>query len=206
MLEILVSFAVGVFLGLSIAGPPGPVNALIATHVVTKGKWWAGTLVGSGAMTADAIFLVITYSIGTAIHPASNVLMVIYALGACVMFYFAYMASKAWKKPPVESAGEVRPSRSYLTGLAVALTNPYQILWWLTAGLAFIQSVGPAIVVGFFVGIVIWNLSFPFALDYARKRIEQAYKAILLFALATLLILGAWLALQVVLLATATSV
>ncbi len=205
MFEILVSFAVGVFLGLSIAGPPGPVNALIATHVVTKGKWWAGTLVGSGAMTADAIFLVITYSIGTAIHPARHIMIVIYALGACVMFYFALAASRAWEKPPVKRVEEVRPSHSYLTGLAVALTNPYQILWWLTAGLAFIQTVGLAIVGGFFTGIVIWNFSFPFALDYAKRRIEKAYRAILLFALVTLWILGVWLALQVVLLGLATT-
>jgi len=201
VLEILLSFAAGILLGLSIAAPPGPVNALIATHVVTKTKWWAGSFVGSGAMTADAIFLVITYSIGTAVHPTAGVLMAIYALGACVMFLFAYKASKAWRKPPIEEAQETRLTHSYLTGLAVALTNPYQILWWLTAGLAFIQGVGVAIVAGFFTGIIIWNLSFPFALDYARRRIEKAYKAILLFALATLTILGVWLVAQVVIMA-----
>jgi len=201
VLEILISFAVGLLLGLSIAAPPGPVNALIATHVVTKTKWWAGSLVGSGAMTADAIFLVITYSIGTAVHPTAGVLMAIYTTGACVMFFFAYKASKAWRKPPIEEAQETRLTHSYFTGLAVALTNPYQILWWLTAGLAFIQSVGVAIVAGFFTGIIIWNISFPFALDYARKRIEKAYKAILLFALMTLIVLGVWLVAQVIIMA-----
>jgi len=201
VLEILISFAAGILLGLSIAAPPGPVNALIATHVVTKTKWWAGTFVGSGAMTADAIFLVITFSIGTAVHPAAGALMVIYGLGACVMFFFAHKASKAWERPSVEETQETKLTHSYLTGLAVAMTNPYQILWWLTAGLAFIQSVGIVIVAGFFTGIVIWIISFPFALDYARKRIEKAYKAILLFALATLVVLGVWLVAQVVILA-----
>jgi len=197
MLEILISFGTGILLGLSIAAPPGPANALIATHTVTRGRWLAGTLVGFGAMTADAMFLVVTYLVGRAVQPDENALMIIYAIGACVMFFFTYKASRAWKKPPIEELQEIRPSHSYVSGLTIGLTNPYQILWWLTAGLAFIQSVGPSLVIGFFFGILIWTVSFPWTLDYARKRIERAYQAILLFALATLIILGIWLVLQV---------
>ncbi len=201
MIDILVSFAVGVFLGLSVAAPPGAVNAIIATHVATRKRWLVGTFVGFGAMTADAIFLVITYSLGTAIEPADSVLIAIYALGAVVMFFFAYQASKSWSKPPLEEVEKARPAHSYLTGLTVGLTNPYQILWWLTAGLAFIKSIGALMVIGFFVGILIWIVSFPFALDYARKKVEKAYKVILLFALITLIVLGVWLSAQVLIIA-----
>ena len=201
MLEILVSFVFGVLLGLSIAAPPGPANAMIATHAVTRKRWWAGTLVGFGAMTADATFLVITYVVGRAIQPAEAVLAAVFLLGALVMFFFAYKASGAWRKPPAEQLQEVRPTHSYLSGLTIGLTNPYQILWWLTAGLAFIQSVGAAIVAGFFCGIIIWTISFPWALGYARDRIDKAYQAVMLFSLATLVILGSWLAVQTVLLA-----
>ena len=203
MLDVLVSFGAGILLGLSIAAPPGPANAMIATHAVTRKHWWAGTLVGFRAMTADATFLVVTYLVGRAVQPSEAALIVVYVLGAFVMFFFAYGASKAWKKPPVERLQEVRPTHSYLSGLAIGLTNPYQILWWLTAGIAFIQSVGPAIVAGFFCGIVMWTLSFPWALGYAGKRIDRAYYAVLLFALVTLVVLGAWLLVQAMALAVA---
>jgi len=197
----IISFGIGILLGLSIAAPPGPANAMMATHAVTRKRWWAGTLVGFGAMTADATFLALTYLIGRAVQPGENTLITIYATGACVMFFFAYSASREWRKPPAERLQEVRPTHSYLSGLGIGLTNPYQILWWLTAGLAFIQSVGLAMVAGFFCGIVLWTVSFPWALDYARKRIEKAYHAVLLFSLATLTILGSWLVLQAAMLA-----
>jgi len=201
LLDLLVSFGVGILLGLSIAAPPGPANAMIATHAVTRKHWWAGTLVGFGAMTADATFLVITFLLGRAVQPTEGVLMAVYTLGAVVMFFFAYKASGAWKKPPTERLQEVRPTHSYVSGLTIGLTNPYQILWWLTAGLAFIQSVGTAIVAGFFCGILIWTVSFPWALGYARDRVDRAYQAVMLFSLATLVILGSWLLVQAVVLA-----
>ncbi len=201
MIDVLVSFGAGILLGLSIAAPPGPANAMIATHAVTRKHWWAGSIVGLGAMTADAAFLVITYLLGRAIQPSEETLIAVYSLGAVVMFYFAYGASKAWRKPPVERLQEVKPTHSYLSGLTIGLTNPYQILWWLTAGLAFIQSVGPAIVAGFFCGIMIWIGSFPWALGYARQRVDRAYHAVLLFALVTLTVLGSWLIFQALILA-----
>jgi threonine/homoserine/homoserine lactone efflux protein len=197
VLDVLALFGVGVLLGLSIAAPPGPANAMIATHAVTRKRWWAGTLVGFGAMTADAMFLAITYLVGRAVQPDENTLVAIYGTGACVMFFFAYNASREWRKPPMDQLQEVRPTHSYFSGLAIGLTNPYQILWWLTAGLAFIQSVGLAIVAGFFCGIIVWTVSFPWALDFAKRRIEKAYHGVLFFSLATLIILGTWLILQV---------
>jgi threonine/homoserine/homoserine lactone efflux protein len=200
LLDIFASFGLGVFLGLSIAAPPGPANAMIATHAVTRKRWWAGTLVGFGAMTADATFLVITYLLGRAVQPGTNTLIAIYGTGACVMFFLAYSASREWGSPPMGQLMEVRPTHSYFSGLGIGLTNPYQILWWLTAGLAFIQGFGLTVVAGFFCGIITWTVSFPWTLDIAKKRTEKAYHAVLVFSLATLVILGSWLAVQVAIL------
>ena len=48
-------------LGFSIAVPPGPVNATTAQKIGSGKSWLSGFSVGCGAMTADAIFLLLTY-------------------------------------------------------------------------------------------------------------------------------------------------
>jgi len=57
--EIFGVFLAGMALGLSIAAPPGPVNAMIAFQSTRSPL--RGFLVGLGAMTSDATFLFITY-------------------------------------------------------------------------------------------------------------------------------------------------
>ena len=73
------------------------------------------------------------------------------------------------------------------------LTSPYPILWWLTAGLVLIRQLGPAVLVGFFAGLLLWISAFPFALREAQRRVAQAYRAVLLFSIACLLAFAAWL-------------
>ncbi|MFB6193796.1 MAG: LysE family translocator, partial [Halobaculum sp.] len=77
----------------------------------------------------------------------------------------------------------------------LALTNPYQILFWLTVGVglldpgridvfgeagigplagSFVVETGsPALLVGFFGGIAVWITGFPAALVGARRRVER---------------------------------
>jgi threonine/homoserine/homoserine lactone efflux protein len=52
VLEIFASAGLGLLIALSLTVPPGPVNALIASHAVLR-SWRAGFLVGMGAMTVD---------------------------------------------------------------------------------------------------------------------------------------------------------
>src|SRR5436190_23272643 len=59
VLEVVATVLAGMGIGLSLGAPPGPVNAVIASHTVTR-SWRAGFLVGVGATTADTIFLAIT--------------------------------------------------------------------------------------------------------------------------------------------------
>jgi threonine/homoserine/homoserine lactone efflux protein len=90
------------------------------------------------------------------------------------------------------------PGRGFRKAFALAITNPYQLVFWLTVGirllnpgtvdvLARIPAVGGALagrlvvetgsralVAGFFAGIAVWILLFPTALVRARRRLESA--------------------------------
>ena len=86
--DVLVTILTGVGIGLSLAAPPGPVNAVIASHTVTR-SWRAGFLVGVGATTADTIFLAITILARSVVAGIEPYVPFIALLGAGVMVYFA---------------------------------------------------------------------------------------------------------------------
>jgi len=75
----------------------------------------------------------------------------------------------------------------------VNLTSPYPILWWLTVGLVLINQLGPAVLVGFFAGLLLWITVFPLALREAQRHIARAYQAVLAFSIVCLLAFAAWL-------------
>ncbi|HEY7588949.1 MAG TPA: LysE family transporter [Thermoplasmata archaeon] len=194
MLEFLATVALGVVLGLSLAAPPGPVNALIASHAVTR-SWRSGFFVGVGALTADTCFLVISVLAHSLIEGVRVVFPFIALLGASVMVYFAWRATQAWKQVPAVSAPSFEAHvGSYVTGLTVNITSPYALLWWLTAGLALIDQLGAVVLVGFFAGIILWTMAFPYALRAAQQRYARTYRIVLAFSIFCLGAFAAWLA------------
>jgi len=192
------SLLAGVVFGLALAAPPGPMNAVIAEESVTNG-WLAGARTGLGAMTADAVFLVgALFGVVTFVERFPTVRAVMVGVGGVLMLYFAYGAA-------TDAVGEVetvsadgaaaRAATGFRKAFVLALTNPYQILFWLTIGvgllepgrldvLAYTPYVGsdlagtlvvrtgsPALVVGFFLGITLWITGFPAALRAAQRRV-----------------------------------
>lgn len=182
MLVGLLSVVGGALLGLSLAAPPGPMNAIIAEESVNRG-WRAGFSAGLGAMSADAIFFVLALAgVVAFIKQAPSVRGVMVGIGGLLMFYFAYGA--------VRGAGDFTDGdggnhAGFRKAFALALTNPYQITWWLTAGVglldpgtisafgySFAAANGRLTVAGFFAGILIWITGFPTALRLAGNRVD----------------------------------
>ena len=191
--EVLITILAGIGIGLSLAAPPGPVNAIIASHTVTR-SWRAGFLVGLGATTADTIFLALSILARSAIAGIEPYVPFIALLGAGVMVFFAWSAVRAWKR--ADTIVESRPeehTRSYATGLSVNITSSYPILWWLTAGLVLINQLGSAVLIGFYGGLILWNTAFPLALREAQRRIARTYHAVLAFSIVCLFAFAAWL-------------
>lgn len=193
VLEILVTILVGIGIGLSLAAPPGPVNAIIASHTVMR-SWRAGFLVGAGATTADTIFLALSVLARSAIAGIEPYVPWIALLGAAVMGFFAWSAIRAWNRTDaILKSQPEEHARSYATGLSVNISSPYPILWWLTAGLVLINQLGPAVLIGFYAGLILWITAFPLALREAQRRIARTYHAVLLFSIVCLFAFAGWL-------------
>jgi threonine/homoserine/homoserine lactone efflux protein len=210
-MSTLTTLVAGAVFGLALAAPPGPMNAIIAEESVLRG-WDAGFKAGLGAATADFAFFVLALLGVVAFVERLPVLRAgMVGIGGVLMLYFAYGAATAATETfRADEGGEAEgESKGFRKAFMLALTNPYQILFWLTvgvglletgridllaeavgasvAGLLVVETGTPALLVGLFGGIGIWITGFPAALVAAGQRIDRlapvvAYLSALLLA------------------------
>ncbi|PYB68237.1 lysine transporter LysE [Thermoplasma sp. Kam2015] len=176
---MLVAYLLGIAVGLSLTAPPGPVNSVIMSESMRSKVH--GMSVGAGAMTADFIFFVIVYKFGRLIP--ETYLHALYIIGALLLFYLSYSVLKS------KSSQRTRGG-NYAVGFSMGITNPFQILWWITVGLFFIRSFHILAIAGLFSGIVIWIVTFPLLMNRYAKRFEKYVKLfsfIVLFSFAVYL-------------------
>ncbi|MFB6189483.1 MAG: LysE family translocator, partial [Halapricum sp.] len=187
---------------LALAAPPGPMNAVIAEESVVRG-WRAGFTAGLGAMIADACFLVLSLAGVVAVlqrSPTARGLLV--GLGGLLLWYFAIGAFRDRANGFRSADTDASDGRGFLKAFSLAVTNPYQILFWLTvgvglldpgrvdvfatalsrtsplAGTVVVQTGTPLLLVGLFGGIVVWIVSFPAALAAGSDRLDRFAPAV----------------------------
>ncbi len=166
MNDITYFIIVGYLLGLSLAAPPGPVNATIANESM-KSKLH-GTSVGAGAMTADFIFFLIVFQLKKYLDP--TVLKVLYFVGGIYLLYLSFGIIRS-KMPSKNVTG------NYFIGLSMGLTNPFQITWWVTVGIFMVNQFTIFSAIGFFLGIVTWIILFPMGINrFLTNRYEELVK------------------------------
>ncbi|MGA9140323.1 MAG: LysE family transporter [Methanocella sp.] len=174
----LSSIIAGIVLGLSLGVPPGPVNAAIAAASARR-SYVDGIKIGLGAMTADATYLVLTV-IGVAVLLTGSLARnAISVTGGVILLYFAYSTLKSYRQSG-EEPGSVRAGNHYLTGLVMGLTNPLGILWWVTAGAAFVAMFNVLGVAGFMLGLLAWITSFSVFVHYAGKKVDIVYPIVII--------------------------
>ncbi len=167
------SLLFGFLLGLTLVVPPGPMNALIALRAARS--VWAGVLTGLGALTADLILGTLTYLLRSAVDLGS-VARYLYLVGAGVMALFGSLALLARDEPDAPRV-DVRAA-VYASALGVGLSNPFQIVWWFTAGLAYAYFGGLVLLVGLFAAVLVWVVSFPALLHAGVERYPRLRPAV----------------------------
>lgn len=164
--------AFGVLLGFSLTIPPGPMNAFIASQSVRSVR--EGVTAGFGAMSADLILGVLVYALHAEVDLSAG-LRWIYLLGAAVMVFLGIGLLKGASQPPLpETVG----TRTYSKALGLGVSNPFQIVWWLTAGLAFAYFGGWVLFVGLFGAIAVWIVAFPWIVHAATERRPEIGRAV----------------------------
>ncbi|ETD85921.1 LysE family translocator [Rhodobacter capsulatus] len=164
-MEALVLFGKGLFIGLAIAAPIGPMGALCIQRTLARG-FWAGVAGGLGTALAD-----LTFATGAAVGFAvfkDLVERIALPLG---LIGGAFLMVLAWNGWPRGQGGEPSPAkipearglwRTTLVTYGLTITNPPTILLFaaIFAGLGLAQTGSGlaivALVAGVFLGSIGW--------------------------------------------------
>ena len=195
--QAVVTVLAGMVFGLALAAPPGPMNAIIAEESVVRG-WFAGFRAGLGAMTADVAFFVLALAGAVTVVERFPLLRGgMITVGGLLMLYFAVDAARSVRATLEPTDAPAATGKGFRKAFVLALTNPYQILFWLTVGVGLLQpgrvdvleyvpAVGEqfagllvvetgsvALLGGLFGGIVCWIVVFPAVLVAGHQRVDS---------------------------------
>ncbi len=170
-------FFKGIVLGFAIAAPVGPIGILCIKRTLQFGRL-SGLFSGIGAAVADAIYAVVAAFGLTAV---SDVLIAyktwIQGFGA---FFLVYLGVRTFRAKIQDSSVIVSHSTligDFLSTFALTITNPMTILSFVAvfAGLGFSGSAGTGVslVLGVFVGSVVWWLLLSEGITFFRKKISR---------------------------------
>jgi threonine/homoserine/homoserine lactone efflux protein len=158
------SLLLGFGLGLSLAAPPGPVNALIAREASRHGMA-GGVRAGIPAPIVDSAYMCVVLFGLPRLFDIEAAMPWLAAVGALLMAYLC------WDTVRHRSGG--RELAGPWAVWAVTLSNPFQYAWWLTAGTAFLAQQGIWGVGGFLLAIFGWVVVFSGLVAQGSRRWES---------------------------------
>jgi threonine/homoserine/homoserine lactone efflux protein len=176
----------GAILGISLAAPPGPVTAVMAT-AASRGRRREAIHTALGAITGDAIWLSLAtlgFIAYLGKHPRAVGLM-----GLCGAALLFWMAAGAWKSAR-SGMGESALRGSYRLGLLTVLSSPYSFAWWLANGVVLLAAWGWAGVAGLFASLLAYSLLFTVAFRWLGARVRHTAVAVSYASAAALALFG----------------
>jgi len=160
--------------GVVIAVPVGPVGVMCVRRTIFEGKL-AGFVSGLGAATADAVFGIIAGFGLTAVSDwFIDYQQWLRVAGGCYLLYIGGWAFVA--EPPAELESERDPESllsNFASTFVLAVTNPITVL----AFLGIFTAIGRAsiLVLGVWVGSLLWWLALSFGVGQVRHSIERRH-------------------------------
>ena len=169
----------GLMAGLAIAVPVGPVNVLVASRTLAKGRT-SGLLTGLGAATADAFYGAIAgFSITLVISFLLRQEFWIRVIGGLLLVCIGLIY---FRKPPrslEQSAGKGGGHSDYISTLLLTLTNPTTVLSFM----AVLTALGMGghrpwwmnflLVAGIFCGSMLWWVILVTLVNWLRDRFND---------------------------------
>src|SRR5687767_1868772 len=189
MLDAAVSAALGFGLGLSLAIPPGPVNALVVREASRHGAL-GGIRAGLPAPTLDTAYMLLVVFGLPQLVDLDAAKPWLATVGAALMLYLA------WDTARVRPLAAAAPAKAVALW-AVTLTNPFQYAWWLSAGATFLGEQGPWGAAGFVVAVFGWVVALSGLVAHGVQRWDWFTPAMTLLS-TDLLVVFALLLLQYV--------
>lgn len=196
------------FLGISLSAPIGPINAAQLDYGLRKGFLHAW-IVGLGAICADIIYMILVYFGMIHLLNAPFVKAFLWLFG---FFVLVYTGVESIKNAGAIASSEMRGneyslSKSFVSGLLMALFNPLSILFWLgiygsiLAKAAIEYPIQQLLVYSgaIVLGILLWDIFMATASSIFRKLLNaRVLKAISILSGLSLIGFGLYFGVQAV--------
>jgi threonine/homoserine/homoserine lactone efflux protein len=156
-------------LGLSIAAPPGPIMAIMATASV-QGRIRESIRTAFGAASGDALwFLLVALGFVTVLAAYPRIVGFLGIVGGVMLLGMAWSGLRAARR----GLGSSSVRGSYRLGLLTALTSPFSFAWWMASGPLVIATLGWPGAVGLFSSILAYSVTFTLALRWLGARVRH---------------------------------
>ncbi|MFI5269586.1 MAG: LysE family transporter [Chloroflexota bacterium] len=170
-------------LGLSLAAPPGPVMAIMASASL-HGRVKEALLTACGAISADLCWLMLAVIGALAFfdqHP--RWLGLLGLAGAALLLWMAWVA---WGSAGRGLQDSHTPG-SWKLGFFTVLTSPFSLVWWLANGALLYTSWGLPGILGLFLSLFLYSALFCEAFRWLGRRavraaMGMAYASVLMLA------------------------
>lgn len=180
----------GAALGLSLAAPPGPVMAVMAT-AASRGRNKESILTAMGAISADAVWLSLaTLGFIAYLDDHPQAVGVLGLGGAALLFWMAW---GAWRSARA-GLGESQLRGSYKLGLLTVLTSPFSFAWWMANGALLLATLGWGGIAGLFGSLLLYSWVITYAFGWMGGRFRHTAVGIAYLSVAMLAVFGAYVA------------
>jgi threonine/homoserine/homoserine lactone efflux protein len=182
LFEVIGMVAYGMFIGVALAAPIGPVNIEIITRGLRHG-FRNGWHVGLGALTADTMYATIIVTGLTPVADRPSTRVPLFLAGAVMLAWVGYSSLRVAMHASTEApVGAPKGHRSYVTGFLIAVLSPMGIVYWLSVGAALVAEAvarvgkigAPVLVGGVFLGLLVWVTSLSAVAQVSRRFVTGA--------------------------------
>jgi len=176
----------GIIMGFALAAPIGPVNIETIKRGFKSGLW-SSVVFGAGAIMGDVIYCcLLLLGLVPFLAGIPGLQKVLWGAGALVMAYLGWEGIKDFRRQKEIELDESRETgkqvNGFALGIAMAVINPYALMWYITAGGAYVSTgVGNGGLMGgivsiasFLLGVSIWLFLLVFSIHWARKLVTPA--------------------------------
>ncbi len=166
----------GITLGFGAAVPLGPINVIIMTNALRSYK--SAVAVGLGAMSADLIYFISLYFLGSAFAKNPTVAKLLALFGSSFLLYLAWLIFKGRNTPIIienQKSSFKDLAKNYLKGLSLTLLNPYTVAFWLSiTSLITTTNLNPiATIFGIIAAISSWITIMPLIVHKTKHLFTQ---------------------------------
>ena len=160
--SVLPGFAAAYAILLVAASSPGPAVAMLLGVANARGRRPALIAAGGIATGSVAINLITLIGVGLLLQQAAWAMTGLRLIGGAYLAWLAWGSLKRAVSPPPVAAAAMPPApawRYFVMGMALQVTNPKAIAFWLAiAAVGATRGGGPGIVAAFVAGA--WIISF----------------------------------------------